>query len=192
MRFRIHRSDGRTGAYSQTDPRRAEVLARRLAPDRMFRAGPIVIGTQNPFTILNPDEICWIEVTGDHSFSIPRSASIERVVQIPGRAEYEALLATQWPRWRRQFGKPASGTLLEALIELSLTSGESVYLRVIGVDSEVDLATEIFGAPSIGAEIEAGGVLYVNPKCVVRARVYHSKEHVQFPDGIWVAEADDI
>lgn len=192
MRIRIHRSDGKTGVYTQADPRRAEVLARRLAPERIFCSGPIVIGTQNPFSILNPDEICWIEVMGDHRPPVPRPAFIERVVQIPGRAEYESILATQWSRWRRQFGKPGSAALLEALIELALTSGEAVYLRVTGVESSIDLPGQIFGVPAIGATVDPGGVIYVNPKCVVRARVYHSKEHVQFPDGIWVAEADDI
>ena len=191
MRIRIHRSDGRTGTYTQDAPDRAAVLQKRLDPEHIFSSGPIVIGVHNPFSMLNPDEICWIEVETDLPLQKPLPADIDHVRKLSGRVEYESLLAKQWPRWMK-FRKGRKGDPLEALIELSMRGGESLFLHVTGSVSETDLVKEIFGVPSIAVSNPQTGAVYINPKCIVRARVYHSRDRINFPSGLWVAEADDI
>jgi hypothetical protein len=115
---------------------------------------------------------------------------IETIELLAGRESYEALLSAQWPQWRK-FRKGAPGDLLEALIELSMRGGLSAFLHLRGVVEDLDLGHELLGVPAITASTPTG-VAYINPRCVVRARVYHSKDRVNYPSGMWFAEADDI
>jgi hypothetical protein len=116
MRLRIHRTDGKTGTYSQTDTRRAQTLLTRLHPE----------------------------------------------------------------------------TLLEALGEISFRNGDALYVRVTGVVTRAPLVDAIFGGAALVLSYAPNGTVYVNPKCIVRTRVYHSRDTVDYPDGLWVAEADEI
>jgi hypothetical protein len=191
VRLRVHRTDGKTGQYSQKDPPRAAMLAKRFNPATLFSSGPIVIGMHNPFSIINADEICWIEVETD--LILPKSLpkNVDRLHCLSGRKEYETLLAKQWPGWMK-FRKGKKGDPLEALLELSLRSGESIFLHVVGTVGETNLVQEIFGVPAISAGIDTAGIIYINPKSIVRARVYHSRDQIKFRNGFWMAEADDI
>lgn len=192
MRLRICRTDGRTGSYVQEDSRRVHMLAQRLNPQKLFCSGPIVIGVLNPFSVLNPDEVCWVEVeegTADMSRVLP--PHVEQVRRLSGRPEYEEVLARQWPRWRSR-AKSSPGDLLEALVELSFRGGAMLYLHVTGTVEHQPLSELVFGQPAITATFEPGGIVYANPKCVARARVYHSMTEVPYPQGLWCAEADDI
>jgi hypothetical protein len=191
VRLRVHRTDGKTGRYSQKDPPRAAMLAKRFNPATLFSSGPIVIGMHNPFSIINADEICWIEVETD--LILPKSLpkNVDRLHRLSGRKEYETLLAKQWPGWMK-FRKGKKGDPLEALLELSLRSGESLFLHVVGTVGETNLVQEIFGVPAISAGIDTAGIIYINPKSIVRARVYHSRDQIKFRNGFWMAEADDI
>ena len=191
LRLRIHRSDGKTGVYTQNNAARAGVLLKRLNPATLFCSGPITIGTLNPFTLLNPDEICWIEtVTALETLKVPQP-TLQSVQRLAGRSEYETLLAQQWPLWiKHHQHKP--GDLFEAFVECSFRDGEPVYLHVRGEVEDHDLAAAIFNTPAIIATFAPEGTLYINPKCIVRARVYHSRDHVIYPEGIWVAEADEL
>lgn len=191
MRLRIHRTDGKTGRYVQSDPDRSAILLKRFDPDHLFRSGPIVIGVHNPFSIINADEICWIEIESEQKALTRRPSGIEQIRRIAGRAEYEELLAKQWPLWMK-YRKGRKGELLEALVELSLRSGEAVFLHVFGVVDNVNIVDELFGAPAICADSPAGGTLYINPKGVTRARIYHSKDRIEHLNGFWMAEAEDI
>jgi hypothetical protein len=192
MRLSVFRSDGKVGRYLQSNARRAQMLAKRLDPETLFCKGPIVIGELNPFSILNPDEVCWIEVQADAAeLKTATPTGVERVLRLPGREEYEAILARQWPRWRTK-AKSKPGDLLEALVELSFRGGHVLYLHVTGYVVSTPLVQMIFGAPSINATFEPNGALYANPKALVRARVYHSMSSVTYPDGLWCAEADEI
>ena len=192
LRLRIHRTDGKTGSYSQKDERRAKVLLQRLDPETIFSSGPIVVGTLNPFSILNADEVCWVEVETGLVTKKIRPPSVDQVRKLSGREEYEAILARQWPRWRSSKQPDVPGKLIEALIELSLRSGAYLYLHVTGVIAKTPLTRLIFGTPATTATFEPDGTVYINPKCIVRARVYHSMKVVSFPNGLWCAEADDI
>lgn len=192
MRVRIHRTDGKTGSYSQDNPHRAAVLAERLNPHRLFSSGPIVIGEHNPFSVLNPEHINWVEVVAPgQELPMVRPPGIERMVKLAGRAEYEALLERQWPRWRLM-RRSMPGDLMEALVELSLRGGSELYLRVTGVVTHDPISELVFGQPAITADMEPDGAVYVNPHSIVRARVYHSLGEVQYPSGLWFADADDI
>ncbi len=191
MRIRIVRTDGKAGSYTQESDRRAAMLVRRLDPRTLFRSGPVVIGELNPFTVLNPDEICWIEVTTRQEMLRLPMNNIERLRRLADRAEYEALLSRQWPRWQTN-PKGKSGDLLEALVELSFRGGTELYLHVTGRVAKVSLVDAIFGAPAICAEFDPDGMVYANPKALVRARVYHSISQVSYPAGIWVASADEV
>lgn len=191
MRIRVHRTDGKTGSYSQDDPRRASVLAKRFDPAKLFASGPLVIGVHNPFSIIHPDEICWIEVETDLILPKAMPNNVERLQRIGNLEEYKSLLARQWPGWMRM-RKGKKGDPLEALIELSLRSGESIYLHVIGAVGDINLVEEFFGVPAITASIGVPGNVYINPRAIVRARIYHSRDQIRFPDGLWMAEADDV
>lgn len=192
LRLRIHRSDGKTGSYSQTDERRAKVLLQRLDPKTIFSSGPIVVGTLNPFSVLNADDVCWVEVETGLATKKILPPNVDQVLRLSGREEYEAILARQWPRWQRSKQPDVPGKLLEGLIELSFRSGAYLYLHVTGVVAKTPLTGLIFGVPAITATFEPGGTVYINPKCIVRTRVYHSMKVVSYPTGLWCAEADDI
>ncbi|NJD33601.1 MAG: hypothetical protein FIA96_01960 [Betaproteobacteria bacterium] len=191
MRLRINRSDGKTGIYSQSIDRRAAMMVRRLDPRTLFSSGPIVIGELNPFSVLNPDEICWVEVETELDTPKLPMDNIEMVRRLDGREEYESILARQWPLWRKN-AKGAPEDLLEALVELSFRNSASLYLHLTGRVATVSRGGAIFGLPAITASFEPHGTVYINPKCIVRARIYHSQDRVNYPDGIWVASADDI
>ena len=192
MRLRIHRSDGKIGSYHQSVASRVSALLKRLDPQRIFTSGPIVIGVLNPFSVLNPDEVCCIEVETNLPVPLSMPKNIDQVRKLAGREEYEAMLARQWPRWMN-FKKNKEGDLFEALIELSLRSGESVFLHVTGrVSPSSKLVEAFFHVPVIMASYPPNGTIYVNTKCIVRSRVYHSRQKVNYPEGLWFAEADDI
>jgi len=55
-----------------------------------------------------------------------------------------------------------------------MRSGESVFLHVIGTVVETNLVKEFFGVSAIAANINVQGAVYINPKSIVRARIYHS------------------
>ena len=190
MYLRVHRTDGKTGSYTQTDERRARTLLTRLAPHKLFSSGPIVIGISNPFTVLNPDEVCWVEV--ETALETPKALprGLEKVERLSGREEYEAVLARQWPLWRKHSG--TTSDLLEALVEISLRSGHVLYARATGYLAHAPLVESIFGGGALVATYAPHGTVYINPKCIVRTRVYHSRELVDYPQGLWMAEADDI
>lgn len=191
MRLRIHRTDGRTGRYVQPDERRVGMLVKRFDPTRLFTSGPIVVGVLNPFTVLNADEVCWVEVSTDRPLSKGDMPGIEHLRRLADRAEYEALLARQWPQWRKhRTGKP--GDLMEALIELSFRGGDIQYLHAVGVATRTPLPSLIFGDRAITAGFSEPGLVYFNPRTIVRARVYHSRSEIEYPHGLWCAEADDI
>ena len=139
------RSDGKIGNYVQGNARRAQVLAQRLDPHKLFCSGPIVIGELNPFSILNPDELCWIEAQSEGPALLSIYApGVEHVRKLAGRDEYEHVLARQWPRWRKNT-KTAPGDMLEALVELSFRGGHALYLRVIGKDAKGRIVNKTMG-----------------------------------------------
>ena len=192
----MQRADGVIGSYSQGDPRRAQFLLQRCDPHTMYRSGPIVIGVFNPFTVLNADEVCWISAEpGADSGLQPAQFlpdGIEHVRVLPGRTEYEAMLARQWPRWRQMNAASPESTLLEALLEINFRGADPLYLYVLGRVTGTSLVDTLFAGPAITATFGQSGMVYVNTRSMVRARLYHSKAEVNYPDGIWVAEADDI
>ena len=190
MRLRIHRTDGKTGSYTQNDARRAHTLLARLQPHKLFASGPIVIGVSNPFTVLNPDEVCWVEVETELETPKALPRGLEKIERLSGREEYEGLLARQWPLWRKHAGKTSD--LLEALVEVSLRSGTVLYARATGYLAHAPLVESIFGGGALVATFAPHGTVYINPKCIVRTRVYHSRDPVDYPDGLWVADADVI
>lgn len=191
MRLRFHRTDGKTASYVQTDPDRVTYLLKRLDPDTLFSSGPLVIGVLNPFNIINADEICWIEVETDRETPKHQRKGIEQIRRMSGRQEYEMQLSTQWPLWMK-FRRGKKGDMLEAFVELSMRSGQSLFLHVTGIVDDVNIVEEFFGVPAICADFSPDGTIYINPKCVTRVRIYHSKDQVNYPYGFWMAEAEDI
>lgn len=191
MLLRIKRTDGKTGTYRQDMDRRGSMLERRFDPKKMFCSGPIVIGTHNPISVLNPDEVCWVEVENARQTMRSLPKAIEQIQKLSGRSEYESLLARQWPLWKKH-AKAKAGDLIEAFVELSFRDGDSLYLHVTGYASDGSLAQSIFGLPAVTATYEPDGTVFINPRNIVRARVYHSLDKINYPAGIWVADADDI
>ena len=191
MRLRIHRSDGKTGHYSQDDGDRIGVLVKRLDPELVFCSGAIAIGVHNPVNVLNPNEICWIEVDTTLPTRKALPQDVDQVIRLPGREQYESLLAKRWPLWMK-FRKGKKGDPLEALVELSLTSGEAVFLHIVGRVSRSNIVQEVFGARAICATFHPNGTIYINPKTITRARIYHSKDRISNDSGLWMVDADDI
>lgn len=191
MRLRVHRTDGKTGVYLQNHARRAEVLAMRFNPATLFTTGPIVIGVLNPFSVLNADDVCWVEVESEVPLALNLPVGVEEIRKLSGRDEYQEILARQWPKWIGG-GKSEEGDLMEALVEVSLRSGETLFLHVLGRVTSMSLPEALFGVAAIAASIKPHGALYINPKAVVRYRVYHSISRIDYPAGLWFAEADDI
>ena len=140
---------------------------------------------------MTPDHVCWIEVKTELSALQPLPPGIQKLRRHEGRDEFESMLAKQWPLWLRH-KKSTSGDLLEALVEIAFIGGSAEYLHVTGQLTGHSLEEQIFGKPSICASFEPDGTLYINPKSVTRVRVYHSKTTIDYPHGVWTAEADEI
>ena len=191
MHLRIRRTDGKTGVYRQEMDRRSAMLLGRFDPNTMFCSGPIVIGTHNPLSVLNPDEVCWVEVETARQTRKSMPKNVEQIRRLSGREEYESLLDRQWPLWRKH-SKKKPENLLEAFVELSFRGGDSLFLHVAGYESDTSLVDSIFSLPAVTATYEPDGTVFINPRCIVRARIYHSRDQVTYPSGIWVAEADEI
>lgn len=81
---------------------------------------------------------------------------------------------------------------MEALIELSFRGGDAQYVHAIGVATNVPLPQQVFGPNAIAATSEPDGTFYINPRAIVRARVYHSRSEIQCRNGLWFVEADDV
>jgi len=191
VRLRVCRTDGGIGRYSQTDPRRAAMLVQRLASETIFSSGVISIGTHNPMTLLRADDVAWIEVKT--ALPCPQTAipDIESAEMLAGKKQFDDLLAQQWPRWIQR-PSSATGDLMQSLVELSFRGGAVIHLNVLGRVGKKVNPQHLFAAPVITAVIAGGGALYINPRTLVRARIYHSLKEVHYPDGILVAEADEI
>jgi hypothetical protein len=189
--LRVFRSDGGVGSYTQTDPRKAVVLVGRLKPESVFNSGVIIIGTLNPLTLINPDNVAWIEA--ETAIPLPQwpVAGVERVVKLANKAEFDELLLQQWPRWR-QMRRSRPGDMLQSLVELTFLGGRSLYLHVHATVVEEFFPQTIFSEPCITATLPEGGALYVNPKALMRMRIYHSSQALRYPDGIFMAEANEI
>ncbi len=190
LNIRIHRADGKIGRYSQPDAGAAERVLHRLSAERVFASRAIAIGVKNPFNLINTEHVCWVEVETDHSVSYTLPPGFERVTRLADRAEYEALLARQWPRWRTTFTDNEQ-RFLEALVEISLVDGSELYLHAIG-RSPMSLDTLLETEHAIVATFASHGTLFINPRNIVRARIYHSEQKVNYPNGLWFAESDDI
>ena len=191
LQLRIGRTDGGTGRYSQSDPRKAAVLLSRFAATTMFSSGVIVIGTSNPMTLIKADEVAWIAVKTALPCPQISFPDIEQCEMLAGKKKFDELLAAQWPRWRKT-PSSAPGGLMQALLELTFRGGSCVYLNALGMVSEKIAPQRLFTAPVISAAIPGGGAIYINPRALVRARIYHSLSEVMYPDGILVADADEI
>jgi hypothetical protein len=190
LRLKLQRTDGKVGTYVQHDPRLVRALLVRLRPEKLFGRDLITIGIANPFTVLNASEVCWIEVeTGE-----PMAAQIAPVdyqcTRLPSRQAFEESLGARWMTWIHH-SKPDGSGLFEALIELNFRGGASLFLSLSS--SENNASPEvIFSAAAIVARGEAGQIVLINPKALLRCRVYHNHGHPELPEGLWFAEAEDI
>jgi hypothetical protein len=190
LTIKIHRADGKVGTYSQPDAGAAERVLHRLAPDRIFASRSIAVGVKNPFNIINTEHVCWVELHTDRTVEYALPPGFERVSLLVGRAEYEAILARQWPKWRTTFAENDKG-FLEALVEVSLIDGRVLYLHALG-RSPMRLEELLEPQGAVVATFAPHGTVFINPRNVVRARIYHSENKVNYPNGLWFAEADDI
>lgn len=191
MIIRIHRSDGQVGRYSQTSAAAQAMLIRRLDPATIFVSGPIAVGRGNPLSLLSPDHICWIEVETDLTTLRNARPGIDTVVRLKDADEYRDLLATQWPRWMKH-PRTDPGDPFEAFVELSMLGGCVLHFRVTGRITNLSISEAIYGPPALTASFGGNGTIYVNPKAIVRARIYHSHTAIETPPGLWAADADDI
>ena len=191
LRLSIWKTDGRVGNYTQANANKSGILVRRLQPDSLFSSGVLIIGTLNPMTLINTNEVAWIEVATNLPCPQHAIAGVEETTKIETREEFDELLLKQWPKWRLM-RKSQQGDLLQSLVELTFRGGLQLHLHVRGVvDNDLHLEM-LFAQPALTAVLPKGGALYVNPKTLIRARIYHSKHEVNYPPGIFVAEADEI
>ena len=191
LHLSVWKTDGRVGNYTQVNADKAGTLVRRLQPDSLFSSGVLVIGTLNPMTLINTSEVAWIEVATKLPCPQHAMPGVEETTKIETRQEFDELLLKQWPKWR-VMRKNKPGDLLQSLVELTFRGGLQLLLHVRGVvDNDLHLEM-LFDQPALTAVLPKGGALYVNPKTLIRARIYHSKHAVNYPPGIFVAEADEI
>ena len=190
LKIKIHRADGKIGSYSQPDDGAAERVLHRLVPERVFASKSIAIGVKNPFNIINTDHICWVELVTDLPVQYELPPGFEHVTLLGSRAEYEEILARQWPKWRTTFAENQQ-RFLEALVEVSLVDGSQIHLHALG-RSPMSLDALLEPEHAIVATFAPNGTVLINPRNVVRARIYHSENKVNYPHGLWFAESDDI
>jgi hypothetical protein len=87
-------------------------------------------------------------------------------------------LERQWPKWRTTFANNDKG-FLEVLVEVSLVDGTEIYLHALG-RSPMSLDALLEPEHAIVARSAPNGTAFINPRNVVRARIYHSENKVNY------------
>ena len=101
LRLSIWKTDGRVGNYTQANANKSGILVRRLQPDSLFSSGVLIIGTLNPMTLINTNEVAWIEVATNLPCPQHAIAGVEETTKIETREEFDDPDFNPVPAWRR-------------------------------------------------------------------------------------------
>ena len=189
------KTNGLSSSYQQTTATLSRDLVSRLSPRGLFTQGQLILGTGNPYTLVNPAHIACVQVDTQLPLQSTYPPGVESATQIGDKAAFMTKLDQRWSKWRKiSTGGP--GNLFEALIHLELAGGWEQYVHAIG--RFPDRATEskvtetLLSMPVLCVQRPQNGMNYVNPEAIVRARIYHSNNDPFRPARLLPVDPDEI
>ncbi len=177
VRLTFLKSTGLRGTYRQVTSKLAAQVVSQLNPRTLFTRGSLILGTGNPFTLLNPAHISCIEVVTALPLKGIQPPGVKSARLLPDQETFMVELDQRWKNWRKQ-GPAGPGSLQEALLHLELAGGWHQYVHTTGRlpdrETERKVVESLLDQPVICFQRAGGGYNYINPANIVRMRIYHS------------------
>ena len=191
----ILKSNGLRGTYRQVTSKLATEVASRLNPRTLFTQGSLILGTGNPFTLINPGHISCIEVVTGLPLKDVQPPGVSSARLLPDQQAFMVELDQRWKGWRKQ-GPEGPGSLQEALLHLELAGGWHQYMHVTGRlpdrETERKVMENLLDLPVICIQRPGGGYNYINPANIVRMRIYHSNPSPFQPRKVLPLDPEEI
>jgi len=197
IKLTVFKTNGLKGNYHQVTSKLALEVVNKLKPRELFSRSTLFLGNGNPFTLLNPAFIACIEAETSLPLKSVLPPGMTFINQIADRAAFMAVLDKRWGQWRKlEKGGPAS--VFEALVQFELAGDWELHAHVSGKppDSQIEakvienlLALPVLCLKRAG---NGGGVIYINPSNIIRARIYHSNIAPFRPAKLLPLDHDDI
>lgn len=173
----ILKTNGLQGSYQQVTSKLANEAISKLNPRTLFTRGALILGTGNPFTLLNPNHIACIEVETGLPLQDIQPPGVISARQVIDKTAFMVELDKRWNQWRK-LEQSGPGSPQEALLQFELAGGWEQYVHVTGTlpdrETERKVIETLLDLPVICIKRIGSGYNYINPANIVRARIYHS------------------
>jgi len=191
----VLKTNGLQTGYQQSTASIAREVVGKLVPRNLFSRGPLVLGTGNPYTLINPQHIACIEIETGLQLQTFLPPGIKTATQINDRAAFLQKLERRWSTWKKlPVNKP--NTPFEALLHLELSGGWEQHVHITGQfpdrSTERKIIENLFGLPVLCVHRSGAGMNYVNPSSIVRMRIYHSNRDPFRPAQLIQVDPQDI
>jgi hypothetical protein len=189
------KSNGLQGNYEQVTSKLTAEVVKKLDPRTLFTRGSLILGTGNPFTLLNPRHIAAIEVETDLPLQDIQPHGVTSAKQLADKTAFMIELEKRWKEWRKlEQGGP--GSPQEALVQFELAGGWEYYVHVTGTlpdrEKERKVVETLLELPVICIKRIGRGYSYINPENIVRMRIYHSNREPFRPARILPLDTNEI
>lgn len=195
VKITLLKSNGLQGHYEQVTSKLTVEVIKKLDPRTLFTRGSLILGTGNPFTLLNPRHIAAIEVETDLPLQNIQPPGVTSANQLADKTAFMIELEKRWKEWRkREQGGP--GSPQEALLQFELAGGWEYYVYVKGTlpdrETERKVVESLLDLPVICIKRITRGYCYVNPENIVRMRIYHSNREPFRPARVLPLDTSEI
>ena len=195
VKITILKSNGLQGNYEQVTSKLTAEVVKKLDPRTLFTRGSLILGTGNPFTLLNPRHIAAIEVETDLPLQDIQPPGVTSAKQLADKTAFMIELEKRWKEWRKlEQGGP--GSPQEALVQFELAGGWEYYVHVTGTlpdrEKERKVVETLLELPVICIKRIGRGYSYINPENIVRMRIYHSNREPFRPARILPLDTNEI
>ena len=189
------KSNGLRGQYDQVTSKLASEVITKLNPRTLFTRGSLILGTGNPFTLLNPRHIAAIEVETGLPLQDIQPPGVTSAKQLADKSAFMIELESRWKEWRKlEQGGP--GSPQEALLQFELSGGWEYYVHVKGTlpdrETERKVVETLLDLPVICIKLIGSGYSYINPENIVRMRIYHSNREPFRPARVLPLDTSEI
>jgi hypothetical protein len=189
------KANGLQGRYQQVTSKLTAEVIKKLDPRTLFTRGSLILGTGNPFTLLNPRHIAAIEVETGLPLKDIQPPGVTSAKQLADKTAFMIELEKRWKVWRKiEQGGP--GSPQEALLQFELTGGWEYYVHVTGTlpdrETERKVVETLLDLPVICIKRAGSGYSYINPENIVCMRIYHSNREPFRPARIPPLDTDEI
>ncbi len=195
VKTKILKANGLQGLYEQVTSKLASEVIKKLNPRTLFTRGSLILGTGNPFTLLNPHHIAAIEVETGLPLQDIQPPGVTSAIQLADKTAFMIELEKRWKQWRKlEQGGP--GSPQEALLHIELAGGWEFHVQVNGnlPDREIErkVVETLLDLPVICVKRIGSGYIYINPENIVRMRIYHSNREPFRPARVLPLDTNEI